>query len=57
MSIVEFNKTGWGSNMRCLYSGIKYDIESVNFPEALLGLTTEFEDEPLWVRCENIEII
>jgi len=57
MTIEEFNKTGFGANMKCIYDGVVYDVSSVNFNEALIGMCTELDDELMWARCENIELI
>jgi len=61
MTIDEFNKTGFTGNMFCMYQGKKMFVMSVDFTEALFGLTEEKADIPpeewSWVRCENVELI
>ena len=61
MTIEEFNKTRWGGNMFCTYNSEKHFVMSVDFIEALVGLTNERADIPqdewVWVRCENIDLI
>ncbi len=61
MTIEEFNNKRFGGNMFCTHQGEKKFIMSVDFNEALLGLTNEQEDIPPeeweWVRCENVTIL
>jgi hypothetical protein len=56
MSIEEFNKTGFGAGMKAKYRNSIHHIVSVNFMEALVELECE-QDESMWARCENIELI
>lgn len=56
MTIDEFKKTGFGANMRASYRGHIYNLTGCNFIEALIELTGE-DGEPLWARCENVELI
>ena len=55
MTIDEFNKQEWYGNMRAEYSNKIYDIGSVNFNEALVGLY-DGSDDYVWVRCENVDL-
>lgn len=59
MTISEFNKTRFNCGMFAIYEGNKYQIVSVEFDEALIGLSgVVFGSEaPYWVRCENVEIV
>lgn len=62
MTIEQFDKTGFTSNMRCLYKGKEYTIFSVDFEEGLVGINENnqevIDDMQLnWKRCENIELI
>lgn len=56
MTIDEFNTQRWGGNMKAVYKEKIYDIGSVNFPEALVGLD-DGADDYIWIRCENIELV
>lgn len=56
MTIDEFEKQGWTANMKAKYNGVVYDIGACNFVEYLICLDVE-DDECLWVRCENIELV
>ncbi len=56
MTIEEFNKTGFGANMKAIYRESTHNVISVNFLEALVELECDF-DESLWARCENVELI
>ena len=58
MKIEEFNNTGFGSGMKAIYDGDTYSVSSVNFKEALVAIVdlNDF-DEPMWVRCENIDLV
>lgn len=66
MTIEEFNNTRFGFGIKAIYDGKVYDIESIDFQEAIFGLNNgtvecskcghEFIDI-LWVRCENCEIM
>lgn len=58
MTREEFNKTGFGANMKASYDNVIYKILSVNFTEGLLGLVdTDCHDDVFWVRCENVELV
>ena len=58
MTIDEFNKTGFSGGMKCEYDGKVYDIASVDFEEALVGIQEiEYSEELSWKRCENIKIV
>ena len=58
MTIEEFNKTRFGTNMRARYDSVDYKVVSVNFTESLIGLVdVDDTDDIFWVRCENAELI
>lgn len=57
MTIDEYKKQGWTPNMRAIYQGGIYDIGACNFVEFLVGLDNGSDDDYLWVRCENIELV
>ena len=61
MNIEEFNKTRFSANMFVNYQGKKHYVISVDFEEALFGIVPDKSDYPqeewLWVRCENAELI
>jgi len=58
MTIDQFNNATFGNRDRAIYDGETYQIRSVDFKEALVGLLMEISggdpDEITWVRCENI---
>tara|TARA_R100000951_G_scaffold98181_1_gene88053 strand:- start:712 stop:900 length:189 start_codon:yes stop_codon:yes gene_type:complete len=60
MKIEEFNKTSFGSGMRCIFKMETRVISSLNFDQALIGLKENCdgcdEGDVEWVRCENIEL-
>jgi hypothetical protein len=54
MTIEEFNNMKFCGGMRVLYNGKDYDIVSVDFEEALIGIEEIEGGEDLsWKRCEN----
>jgi hypothetical protein len=53
MTFKEFDNTKWGANMRVIYLGHEYKIQSINFFERLLGIIDN-DDDVMWVRCENV---
>lgn len=59
MTIDEFNKTAFYPGMRAIYKGNVYTLATVDFDEALIALLGVVlgQNEPSWVRCENIELI
>lgn len=60
MTIDEFKAYRFHSGMKAIYKGCVYQISSVNFEEFLFGLSDEnFDDNDdlIWVRCENAEVI
>ncbi len=54
----EFNNTRWGAGMKCLVGDAgPYDVVSVNFGEALVGLDWYGDINDLdWYRCESVEL-
>lgn len=42
--------------MKCTYMDSEYNIVSVNLIESLIALECG-EDDEIWVRCENIQLI
>ena len=58
MSIEEFKKTGFTSNMKIRYRGNDYDLIQVDFTEYLFGIDFYGDpDDTKWVRCENTKLI
>lgn len=59
MTLYDFKETRWGPGMRAAYDGRVYPIAAVDFKEALVALSgvTLGDDQPNWVRCENIELL
>lgn len=59
MTREEFNSTKWGAGMKCTVEGsVPYDVVSVNFGEALVGLDCfDDVDDLSWYRCESVEIV
>tara|TARA_R110000824_G_C14863152_1_gene641454 strand:- start:278 stop:457 length:180 start_codon:yes stop_codon:yes gene_type:complete len=59
MTREEFDKTGFGANMKASYDdGIIYKVQSVSFTEGLVGLIDVDEfDDVFWVRCESIDLV
>ena len=59
MTIEQFKEQPFISGMLAEYKGEKYEIISVNFDEALIGLVEVGQDIEFinWVRCENCNII
>jgi len=61
MTIDEFNNTGFTGNMFARYDNDVWFVMSVDFQEALFGLTPHKKecpaDEWRWCRCENVELI
>ncbi len=58
MTREEFNKTGFGANMKVSYDNGIYSILSVSFTEGLLGLVDrDCHEDIFWVRCENVELV
>ena len=60
MTKEEFDNTGWGADMWCIYKGASYHVVIVNFEEALLGLDDgsggDEIDDLTWVRCESVSL-
>lgn len=56
MTLEEFSKQKWSAGMKCIYMDSEYDIVSVNFQELLIALGCG-EDDEIWVRCENVQLI
>lgn len=63
MTREEFNKTGFGPNMKAKYKEDDraeepdiYPIIGVNFNEGLLELKG-IDNDSIWVRCESIELV
>lgn len=59
MTREEFNNVSWGANSKCKVSGsVPYDVVSVNFVEALVGLNCYDDVNDLsWYRCESVELV
>lgn len=57
MTIDEFNATRFGPGMIAVYREGAHPILAASFDEALLSLDVDGPDEPIWVRCENVEIV
>lgn len=62
MTIEEFDKTAFTSNMKCEYKGKEYDIQIVDFEERLIAICENGDisdpDTILdWKRCENIKLL
>lgn len=58
MTIEEFDNTSFKAEMKAKYQDKEHDIVQVDFQEKLIGLEGEFnEEEIIWVRCENCELI
>jgi len=59
MTLIQFEETAWKAEMTAKYLGKEYDVVSVNLKEAIVGLAEKQsdDDDPMWVRCENIELI
>jgi len=61
MTIDQFNNSRFGANDKVIYNGQKYDIISVDFEEALIGIDEKIpgsdEDDISWKRCENCELV
>jgi len=61
MTIQEFNNTSFGNKDKAIYNGKEYDISSVDFVEALVGIKENIPgaepDEVSWKRCENITYV
>jgi len=62
MTQLEFDKTGFTGNMKCVFQGEEYGIATVDFEERLIGIYemisgAESEEDISWKRCENITLI
>lgn len=59
MTTEEFQNTAWAANMRAMYRGEIYPVVACDFSEFLVGLggVTLGDDDPTWVRCENIGLL
>ena len=61
MTIKEFNQIGFGIGMKVEYKGNTYDIISVDFEEALIGIEEidcgDGDKEISWKRCGNCKLI
>jgi hypothetical protein len=61
MTIDEFNKMRFGAGMKIFYKGKEYDIRSVDFEEALIGIDEKIlggdEGDISWKRCENCQLV
>ena len=58
MSQEEFKVMKFRAGMMFSYKGEPYHLRSVNFPEMLLGLVKDTEQESTtWVRCENSKML
>jgi len=62
MTQLEFDKTGFTGNMKCVFQGGEYGIATVDFEERLIGIYemisgAESEEDISWKRCENITLI
>ena len=61
MTIQEFNNTRFGNGDKAIYNGQEYDISSVDFVEALVGIEENIPgaepEEISWKRCENITYV
>ncbi|HLP99170.1 MAG TPA: hypothetical protein VK149_12080 [Sideroxyarcus sp.] len=58
MTLDEFKATGWLPRMAAIYKGKRYEIDSVDFEESLVGLEGAIGgcDDIKWVRCENVTL-
>lgn len=56
MTLSEFENTAFGAGMKAIYRSHTYRITACNFVEYLFELTDE-ENDNIWVRCENIELV
>jgi hypothetical protein len=61
MTIDQFNETRFGAGDKVIYDWKEYDIYSVDFEEALIGINENIpgsdEDDISWKRCENCELV
>lgn len=58
MTIEDFDKTAFRAGMKVEYKGKNYDLSSVNFEEKLIGFDVdESDDDPMWARCENVQLL
>jgi hypothetical protein len=61
MTIEEFNKLRFGAGDQVIFKGEIYDLVSVDFEEALIGIDERLvgseEDDISWKRCENCELV
>lgn len=56
MTLNEFENTAFGAGMKAVYISDVYAISAVNFQEFLIELRDD-DDQCIWVRCENIELV
>lgn len=59
MTFKEFDNFDWKLGVKVLYRGDERAVDSVDFAERLVGISSELDDEyeVNWVRCENVEIL
>lgn len=58
MTIDQFNSMSFSVGCQVVYMGKKYAVLSIDFEEALFGISdTDDNDELSWKRCENCEFI
>lgn len=57
MTLDDFKEFRWGAKTMVAYQHEIYDVISVNFQESLVGFLYQDDEDIVWVRCENIEIV
>lgn len=57
MTRYEFDNTKWAKNRNAYHKGRAYEIVAINFDEQLLGLIRDNEEDVIWVRCENVNLL
>ena len=63
MTKQEFDQTAFSAGVQFKYRGFVYGLVSVNFQEKLIGLYDGLdakdceEQDVMWVRCENAELL
>ena len=56
MTKKEFDKANFKKGMKAIYRSYTYRITACDFTEYLFELKND-EEEYIWVRCENVEVI
>lgn len=56
MTKKEFDKANFKKGMKAIYGSYTYRITGCHYLEYLLELTDD-ENDCIWVRCENVELM